>query len=55
MAIYLNGGGDLSVPLSKVEGTNGKIILRKNYNRPKWFHGHFSLTEADKLALHSIK
>ena len=27
--IYLNGGEDLSVPLSKVEGAGGKILLPK--------------------------
>ena len=39
--VYLNGGDDLGVPLSKVEAAGGKILLPKTAIGPKWFHGTF--------------
>ena len=39
--IYLNGGDDLDVVLSKVEQAGGKIILQKNRDRTTRFHGTF--------------
>lgn len=53
--VYLNGGDDLSIPLSKVEQAGGKIILPKTAIGPHGFMAHFSDTEGNKLALHSMK
>lgn len=53
--IYLNGGDDLSVPLSKVEKAGGKIILPKTAIGPNGFMAHFMDTEGNKIAFHSMK
>jgi predicted enzyme related to lactoylglutathione lyase len=53
--IYLNGGDDLSVPLSKVEAAGGKILLPKTAIGPNGFMAHFIDTEGNKIALHSMK
>lgn len=53
--IYINGGDDLSIPLSKVENAGGKIILPKTSIGPNGFMAHFSDTEGNKIALHSMK
>lgn len=53
--IYLNGGDDLSVPLSKVEKAGGKIILPKTSIGPNGFMAHIEDTEGNKIALHSMK
>jgi len=53
--IYLNGGDDLSAPLSRVEKAGGKIILSKTPIGPNGFMAHFLDTEGNKLALHSMK
>jgi uncharacterized protein len=53
--IYLNGGEDLSVPLSKIEAAGGKIILPKTAIGPNGFMAHFIDTEGNKVALHSMK
>jgi len=53
--IYLNGGDDLSVPLSKVEAAGGKILLPKTAIGPNGFMAHFTDTEGNKVALHSMK
>jgi predicted enzyme related to lactoylglutathione lyase len=53
--IYLNGGDDLSVPLSKVESAGGKILLPKTAIGPNGFMAHFSDTEGNKIGLHSMK
>jgi predicted enzyme related to lactoylglutathione lyase len=53
--VYLNGGDDLSVPLSKVEAAGGKILMPKTAIGPNGFMAHFSDTEGNKLALHSMK
>lgn len=52
--IYLNGGDDLSVPLSKVEAAGGKIVLPKTSIGPNGFMAHFIDTEGNKIALHSM-
>ncbi len=52
---YLNGGSDLSVPLSKVEKAGGKVELPKTLIMPE--AGYFAVfidTEGNKLALHSM-
>ncbi len=53
--VYLNGGDDLSTPLSKVEAAGGKIILPKTSIGPNGFMAHFIDTEGNRLALHSMK
>lgn len=53
--IYLNGGEDLSVALSKVEQNGGKIILPKTSIGGNGFMAHFTDTEGNKMALHSMK
>lgn len=52
--IYLNGGDDLSIPLSKVEAAGGKIILPKTSIGPNGFMAHIIDTEGNKIALHSM-
>lgn len=53
--IYLNGGDDLSLPLSKVEKAGGKILLPKTSIGPNGFMAHLMDTEGNKIALHSMK
>ncbi len=53
--IYLNGGDDLSDPLSKVEKAGGKILLPKTSIGQNGFMAHFSDTEGNKVALQSMK
>lgn len=53
--VYLNGGDDLSTPLSKVEEAGGKIILPKTSIGPNGFMAHFIDTEGNRVALHSMK
>lgn len=52
--IYLNGGDDLSGPLSRVEEAGGKIVLPKTSIGPNGFMAHFIDTEGNKIALHSM-
>jgi predicted enzyme related to lactoylglutathione lyase len=53
--VYLNGGEDLAVPLSKVEAAGGKIIMPKTGIGPNGFMAHFEDTEGNKVAFHSMK
>ncbi len=53
--IYLNGGDDLSIPLSRVEKAGGKITLPKTSIGPNGFMAQFIDTEGNKVALHSMK
>ncbi len=53
--LYLNGGDDLSVPLSRVENAGGKIVLAKAAIGENGFMAHILDTEGNKLALHSMK
>lgn len=53
--IYLNGGEDLSKQLSRVEKAGGKVILPKTSIGENGFIAHFSDTEGNKIALHSMK
>jgi predicted enzyme related to lactoylglutathione lyase len=53
--VYLNGGEDLAVPLSKVEKAGGKILLPKTAIGENGFMAHFLDTEGNKVALHSMK
>jgi len=52
--IYLNGGEDLSVPLSKVEAAGGKVIMEKTSIGPNGFMGRFIDTEGNRVAFHSM-
>lgn len=52
--IYLNGGDDLSIPLSKVEAAGGKILLPKTSIGGNGFMAHIADTEGNKIALHSM-
>lgn len=52
--IYLNGGDDLSIPLSKVEPAGGTIIVPKTMISDEL--GYFAIfmdSEGNRLALHS--
>jgi len=53
--VYLNGGEDLSVPLSKVEKAGGKILLPKTAIGPNGFMAYFLDCEGNKIGLHSMK
>lgn len=53
--VYLNGGDDLGIPLSKVENAGGKIIMPKTAIGANGFMAHFMDTEGNKVALHSRK
>ena len=54
--IYLDRGEDLSIPLSKVEGAGGKILLQKTKNGANGefgFIAHFMDPEGNRIGLHS--
>lgn len=53
--LYLNGGDDLSVPLSRVEAAGGRIVLPKTAIGPNGFMAHFMDTEGNRIALHSMQ
>lgn len=53
--VYLNGGEDLAVPLSRVEAAGGKILLPKTSIGNNGFMAHFTDTEGNRVALHSMK
>jgi uncharacterized protein len=53
--VYLNGGEDLSTPLSKVEDAGGKILMPKTSIGGNGFMAHFLDTEGNRVALHSMK
>ncbi|XMO85550.1 VOC family protein [Algibacter sp. AS12] len=52
--LYLNGGDDLSVPLSRVETAGGKIIMPKTDIGENGFMAQFIDTEGNRIALHSF-
>ena len=51
--VYLNGGDDLSVPLSRVEDAGGKIVVPKTSLGPNGFMAQFIDSEGNKVAFHS--
>ena len=53
--VYLNGGDDLSGPLSRVEKAGGKVLLPKTSIGENGFIAHFQDTEGNRVALHSMK
>lgn len=52
--IYLNGGDDLSAPLSRVESNGGKILMPKTDINENGFIAQFIDTEGNRVALHSM-
>ena len=52
--VYLNGGEDLDVPLGKVEGAGGKILVPKTDIGENGFFAYFVDTEGNKVGLHSM-
>jgi predicted enzyme related to lactoylglutathione lyase len=53
--VYLNGGDDLAIPLSRVEAAGGKIVRPKTSLGPNGFMAQFIDTEGNKIALHSMQ
>lgn len=53
--VYLNGGEDLSVPLARVEGAGGKIIMPKTSIGQNGFMAHIIDTEGNRVAFHSMQ
>ena len=53
--IYLNGGEDLAIPLARVEGAGGKIIMPKMSIGANGFMARFTDTEGNIVAFHSMK
>lgn len=52
--LYLNGGDDLNIVLSKVEEAGGSIIMSKTFiNKELGYIGMFYDTEGNRIALHS--
>lgn len=51
--VYLNGGDDLAVPLSRVEKAGGQVIIPKTSIGPNGFFAQFIDTEGNKVAFHS--
>lgn len=52
--VYLNGGDDLSIPLSKIEDAGGKIMVPKTSLGENGYMAHFIDSEGNRVALHSI-
>lgn len=56
VVVYLNGGDDLSVPLSKVELSGGKILMpKKQITEEYGYMAMFTDSEGNRIALHSLK
>ncbi|MBX2826565.1 MAG: VOC family protein [Flavobacteriaceae bacterium] len=52
--VYLNGGDDLSIPLSRVESAGGTIVMPKTDIQENGFIAQFIDTEGNRVALHSM-
>ncbi len=52
--VYLNGGDDIDIPVSKVEKAGGKIVFPKMDIGENGFIAHFIDTEGNKIGLHSM-
>ena len=52
--VYLNGGDDLSLPLSRVERSGGQVLMPKTDIGENGFFALFADTEGNKVALHSM-
>ena len=53
--VYLNGGDDLSEPLSRVEAAGGQVVVPKTDIGENGFIAHFIDTEGNRVALHSMQ
>ena len=53
VVVYLNGGDDLNVPLSRVESAGGSIVMPKTDIGENGFMAQVLDTEGNKVALHS--
>lgn len=54
--IYLNGGHDLSDPLSRVEAAGGKILVHKTMiSREMGYYALFLDSEGNRVGLHSMR
>jgi uncharacterized protein len=51
--VYLNGGDDLGIPLSRVEAAGGKVIMGKTCNDEFGFIARFLDSEGNLISLHS--
>jgi len=52
--VYLNGGDDLNVPLSRVEAAGGKVLMPKTDIQENGFIAQFADTEGNRVAFHSM-
>ena len=52
--VYLNGGDDLNVALSKVEAAGGQVFMPKTDIQENGFIAQFIDTEGNRVALHSM-
>ncbi len=52
--VYLNGGNDLTEPLSRVEEAGGKVLFPKKNIGENGFIAHFIDSEGNRVALHSM-
>lgn len=55
VTIYLNGGDDLSGPLSRVASAGGKVLMPKTDIGENGYMAQLLDTEGNKVALHSWK
>lgn len=53
VTVYLNGGDNLSEPLSRVESFGGKVVMPKTDIGENGYMAQFIDTEGNKVALHS--
>lgn len=53
--VYLNGGNDLAVPLSRVEEAGGKVLMPKTSIGENGFMAVFMDTEGNRVAFHSMR
>jgi len=54
VTVYLNGGDDLNVALSKVEAAGGQVLMPKTDIDENGFFAQFIDTEGNRVALHSM-
>ena len=52
--IYLNGGEDLKIPLSRVEMAGGTVLMDKTSIGENGFMAQFMDSEGNRVALHSM-
>ncbi len=54
--VYLNGGDDLGIALSKVEDAGGKVVIPKTHlGDDIGYIAHFIDTEGNRVGLHSLQ